>query len=62
MAVERLRAHPEVRQDAGRIALKRGPLVYCLEEVDNAANLNRVGCRDERSSKAGSSPSCSMAW
>ncbi len=42
MAVERLRAHPEVRQDAGRIALRRGPLIYCLEETDNAVSLNRL--------------------
>ncbi len=31
----RLYAHPAVIADAGRVALKRGPLVYCLEEVDN---------------------------
>jgi DUF1680 family protein len=42
MAVERVRAHPEVRQDAGRIALTRGPLVYCLEEADNAISLSRL--------------------
>jgi uncharacterized protein len=42
MAVERIHAHPEVRQDVGRIALMRGPLVYCLEEADNALSLNRV--------------------
>jgi len=35
MPVERMRAHPKVIEDAGRIALKRGPVVYCLEEVDN---------------------------
>lgn len=34
--------HPEIRQDAGRIALARGPLVYCLESADNAFSLNRV--------------------
>ncbi|MFB6135676.1 MAG: glycoside hydrolase family 127 protein [Halobacteriaceae archaeon] len=28
-------AHPEVAADAGRVALRRGPLVYCLEAVDN---------------------------
>lgn len=27
-------AHPKVLDDLGRIALTRGPLVYCLEEVD----------------------------
>jgi DUF1680 family protein len=35
MPVERLYAHPEVRADIGRTALKRGPLVYCLEHADN---------------------------
>jgi DUF1680 family protein len=35
MPVERLYAHPEVRADIGRVALKRGPLVYCLEHADN---------------------------
>ena len=35
MPAERIYAHPAVRMDAGRVALKRGPLVYCCEEVDN---------------------------
>jgi DUF1680 family protein len=35
MPAERIYAHPAVRMDAGRVALKRGPLVYCLEEADN---------------------------
>jgi DUF1680 family protein len=39
MPVERIEAHPAVRVNAGRVALQRGPLVYCLEEVDNGANL-----------------------
>ena len=39
MPVERIEAHPRVRMNAGRIALQRGPLVYCLEEVDNGPNL-----------------------
>jgi hypothetical protein len=39
MPVERVRAHPAVRADAGRLALQRGPVVYCLEEADNGANL-----------------------
>jgi DUF1680 family protein len=42
MPVERMEAHPQVRQDAGRVALQRGPLVYCLEEVDNGPNLADV--------------------
>ncbi|MBL8164909.1 MAG: glycoside hydrolase family 127 protein, partial [Anaerolineae bacterium] len=39
MPVERIAAHPQVRHDAGCIALQRGPVVYCLEEVDNGAEL-----------------------
>jgi len=42
MAVERLYSHPDVRQDAGRLALKRGPVVYCLEAADNPVGLNRI--------------------
>jgi DUF1680 family protein len=39
MRIERIRAHPRVRQNAGRVALQRGPLIYCLEEEDNGPNL-----------------------
>jgi hypothetical protein len=35
-------ANPLVRQDAGRSALMRGPLVYCVEETDNGAGLNAI--------------------
>lgn len=35
LTVERLYAHPAVRDDAGRFSLRRGPLVYCLEGVDH---------------------------
>ncbi len=42
MPVERMYAHPNVRQDAGCVALQRGPLVYCLEGTDNKAPLHRI--------------------
>ena len=35
MPAEKLYANPAVIMDAGRVALKRGPLVYCIEEADN---------------------------
>ncbi len=35
MPVERVAAHPRVREDTGKVALQRGPLVYCLEACDN---------------------------
>jgi DUF1680 family protein len=38
----RVEAHPRVLADAGRAALQRGPLVYCLEGVDNPWPLHRI--------------------
>jgi uncharacterized protein len=35
MPVERVHAHPKVKANVGRVALQRGPIVYCLEGVDN---------------------------
>lgn len=39
MPVERIRSNPQVRENIGKVALQRGPIVYCLEEVDHGANL-----------------------
>lgn len=35
MPVRRLECHPAVTENAGRIALTRGPLLYCLEGADH---------------------------
>ena len=35
MPVELVRAHPKVKNDEGMVAVMRGPLVYCVEEIDN---------------------------
>lgn len=35
-------ANKKVRQNAGRVAIKRGPLVYCIEECDNGKDLNDI--------------------
>jgi DUF1680 family protein len=35
MPVERVYADPHVQADVGRVAIQRGPMVYCLEGVDN---------------------------
>lgn len=42
MPVERVRADPRIRQDCGRVALMRGPVVYCLEGCDNGADLDAL--------------------
>jgi len=39
MEVQRVWANPKVRENRGKVALQRGPIVYCLEEVDNGTNL-----------------------
>lgn len=35
-------ANPQVRADSGKAAIVRGPLVYCLEEIDNFQNLPAI--------------------
>jgi hypothetical protein len=42
LPVRTLAAHPAVDADEGRVAVERGPLVYCVEDVDNPAPLARV--------------------
>ena len=42
MPVTLMSAHPKVREDIGKVAVMRGPLVYCLEEVDNGPELHRI--------------------
>jgi DUF1680 family protein len=45
MPVETVKAHPLVEADAGRVALTRGPLVYCLESADNSQAVRRLSVR-----------------
>src|SRR5262249_38428656 len=46
--VERAYAHPDVQADQGRVALKRGPIVYCVEGVDTSVPPRRLALpRDE---------------
>ena len=42
LAVEKLEANPQVLQSRGKFCLRRGPLIYCLEQADNPADLGRV--------------------
>ncbi|HEY0735915.1 MAG TPA: beta-L-arabinofuranosidase domain-containing protein [Herpetosiphonaceae bacterium] len=42
MPIERVYAHPEVRADVGSAALRRGPLVYCLEQTDLSTPLHQL--------------------
>lgn len=44
---ELVAANPEVRADAGKLAIVKGPFVYCLEEADNGGNLASVYIRQD---------------
>ena len=35
-------ANPKVRADAGKAAVVKGPLVYCLEQADNGEELHNL--------------------
>lgn len=43
MQVRKVVSHPSVKDTAGMFALKRGPLVYCVEQADNAVNFDQIG-------------------
>ncbi len=52
MPIERIRSHPNVVSNHGYIALQRGPLVYCIESVDNAENVYFLSLPRESDLKA----------
>lgn len=41
MEIKFYQANPRVRETIGKIAVKKGPLVYCAEGVDNGENLHQ---------------------
>jgi len=47
MPIRRVLAHPAVKDDAGRVALQRGPLVYCVEGVDHGGQALNLGLADD---------------
>lgn len=42
MDVQRLEANPQVVYDHGKSAVRRGPLIYCLEQADQTAPLDEI--------------------
>jgi DUF1680 family protein len=45
--IQRLEANPQVGYDHGKIALRRGPLIYCLEQVDQEAPVEQISLPPE---------------
>ncbi len=46
MPVQRVAAHPNLKADAGRVAVERGPFVYCAEFVDNNGRVSNLVLED----------------
>jgi len=42
MTPKRMIANPKVEADRGRVAIQRGPLVYCFEQVDNEVPVLQI--------------------
>lgn len=47
MPIRRVYAHPKVTDDAGRVALERGPIVYCVEGADHQGHVHNLVLPDE---------------
>ncbi|HEY3378403.1 MAG TPA: beta-L-arabinofuranosidase domain-containing protein [Armatimonadota bacterium] len=47
MPIERIAAHPHVVADQGRVALQRGPLVYCLEDADHSVPVHLLALDED---------------
>lgn len=47
MPILQLAANPLVKSDRGKVAIQRGPFVYCLEEEDNGKNLHLIQLKEE---------------
>ena len=39
MHVRRIFAHDHVKENSGKVALERGPIVYCAEWIDNGGKV-----------------------
>lgn len=42
MPVRQVASPPEVEENVGRLALQRGPVVYCLEDADHPVPVSRI--------------------
>jgi uncharacterized protein len=47
MPIERIYSHPNVRQNANHVAIQRGPIIYCLESIDNVDFLHKLSLTKE---------------
>lgn len=46
MPVLEVRSNPIIRDNVGKVAIQSGPIIYCLEEIDNGKNLSSIIIKD----------------
>ena len=46
MNIHRVEANPKVADDSGKVAIERGPIVYCIEGADNGSELMKLALSD----------------
>ena len=42
MPIRRVVSHSNVKDNTGRTAIQRGPVVYCFEQVDNPQGVSKL--------------------
>jgi DUF1680 family protein len=47
MPIERIVSHPHVTCNLGRVALRRGPLIYCIEQADHDVDVWDIALPDD---------------
>ena len=55
MVVRKVKANEQVKDDLGKVALERGPIVYCVEEVDNS-NIDQLSISNQTQFTSGFQP------
>lgn len=51
MKIHFIEANPYVQDNSGRYAVQRGPVVYCMEEIDNGENLRDISLLENSEKK-----------
>ncbi len=47
MPIRRIETNPVCRNNVGKVAIQRGPIVYCLEQIDNGEHLHNLVLPDD---------------
>ena len=47
MPINKVIAHPNGKADAHKVAIQRGPIIYCAEEIDNRETYEAIQITDD---------------